>query len=106
MGIKSQNQKDLKTPVLNTRAFASSKKQQVCKNGLNSMAKQIKSYSIVWQSESGEIVNDVEHGYDIEMAVERIKQSPGVHKLLFVAPFPLSKKDMDERFKLTGVKPS
>ena len=53
-----------------------------------------------------EIINDVEYGYDLDHAMERIEQSAGFVKILFACKFPLTKKDMNKRKKLTGVKPT
>jgi|TARA_R110000822_G_scaffold39888_3_gene109130 hypothetical protein len=70
------------------------------------MSKKIESFSVVWINNLKEIINDVEYGYDLDHAMERIEQSAGFVKILFACKFPLTKKDMNKRKKLTGVKPT
>ena len=53
-----------------------------------------------------EIINEVEHGFDELHAIDLIKQSPGFVSLIFIKKFPLTKDDMQQRFELSGVKPT
>ena len=100
MGITSLYQEEAYELVKRTRFLASQERRSAFKNGLNSMCKRLKNYSVVWESTSLEVISEVEQGFDEPMAVDRVKQSPGFKKLLFIRALPLSEKDILERDNL------
>ena len=97
MGITSLYQEEVIQLVKRTRFLALQERKSVFKNGLNSMCKRLKNYSVVWESTSLEVISEVEQGFDEPMAIDRVKQSPGFKKLLFIRSLPLSEKDILER---------
>ena len=90
MGITSLYQEEVIQLVKRTRFLALQERKSVFKNGLNSMCKRLKNYSVVWESTSLEVISEV----------DRVKQSPGFKKLLFIRALPLSEKDILERDNL------
>jgi len=70
------------------------------------MRKEIFQYSVIWKDIKGKIINDVDCGYDKLHCIERTMKEPNYKEILYIQQFPLSKKDMDERFKISGVKPT
>lgn len=106
MGNTSLHQERLIMLVAKTRDLSIKERHEMLRKGLEDMGKEIFSYSVVWKNTEGKIINDVDCGYDKLHCIERIMKEPNYKEILFIQEFPLSKKDMDERFKLTGVKPT
>lgn len=109
MGKKNQHNNVINELVLKTRNFSNKQKLELIQEiekDCYEMGKKLEVYSVIWKNNKDEIINDVEHGFDELHAIDLIKQSPGFVSLIYIKKFPLTKEDMEQRFELSGVKPT